>query len=46
MTGLRDSNDTYASCPPSGDQTGEMIGSGLPSAAWAFSPSESATHRV
>ena len=28
------------------DQTGEMIGSGLASAAWAFSPSASATQRL
>ena len=31
---------------PSGDQAGEMIGSGLFSATCAFSPSASATRRV
>jgi hypothetical protein len=45
-TGLRDSNDTYASWVPLADQAGEITGSGLASADCAFSPSASATHRL
>ena len=33
-------------CVVSGDQLGEMMGSGLAKADCAFSPSESATHRL